>query len=204
MKRANINWILSTFLFALLMLSLSAQAYFISSKVPFSPSSNSNITYFLGDYVSNETLLYPDKIYLDGTWVVMHTTGGTINSTVMKINDTYQHYNLENSTSDLNLSLNTSGWEAGATMTLYANDTGVSITVSNTTGWINVIFRNVTSGTTKLTIILTAHAPIPPPPSSGLMVEEDNIIFRISVGWLEIYLVLDDVHINLETGEAEV
>lgn len=176
----------------LLLLMGSAQAYFISPNVTFSPSS-ANVTYFLRNYISNETVLHPDKIYLDGTWVVMHTDNGTVNATVDKINSTFQEFLLQNDTSNINLSVNTSGWTVSGTVESYSNDSATTNTTVNASGWVNTVFRNVTdSTTTKFTLILVATIPIPTyfRIPSGLMIEENNVRFNIETGKVEVYIVI--------------
>lgn len=176
----------------LLYFTATAQAYFISPRVPFSPS-EANVTYFLGNYVSNDTRLYSDKIYLDGTWIVMHPDNYTVNVTVEEINSTFQHYMIQNSSADINLSVNTSGWSADGTVESYSNDSAVSNTTVNSSGWVNVVFSDISDlTTTKFTMMLIVSIPVPIfiPLPRGLMIEEDNIRFNIQTGRIEVYLVI--------------
>ena len=137
----------------------SAQAYFISPNVPLDPS-GVGVIYFLGDYVSNETLIYSDRIYLDGTWIVMVPDNYFVNVTVMKINSSFQHFMLQNSTGDINLSINTSGWSISVSAEVFANDTSVLNITSNSSGWINFLFQDFLGNTTNLTISAEAIAQV--------------------------------------------
>lgn len=185
------KWIIPALIF--LVIIGSAQAYFISDNVPFTLST-SQTTYFIRDHVPNETVLHPEKIVVDGTHIQMEPDAGTANVTIQQLNSTSQNYIIQNSTPDMNMSVNTSNWSAGGTVEAYTNDSAVSNSTVNATGWINMVFNDVSDTTsTKFTLILIVTLPpaiVPFPLPSGLMIEEDNLRFNIANGKLEVYIVI--------------
>jgi len=143
----------------ILLLLPGVSAFFISPRVSINPGS-SQTTYFIGEYVSNETLVYPDKIFLDRIFVVLEPDTGRINSSIQGLTSENQRFHVSNETPDTNVSLNTSGWNATVLVIVYSNSSVTAVAVANSSGWVNWLYQNLTWDTTELLLSTTGFNPV--------------------------------------------